>query len=85
MGREAQDDYEGFVDSNLELLHTQVNYLSNYCLGLKISLMVYFCWNYFDFSPLWVLLQALALSACTTLVSVEPKLTVETRNLVLKV
>ncbi|KAF6167741.1 hypothetical protein GIB67_017236 [Kingdonia uniflora] len=28
--------------------------------------------------------QTLALSACTTLVSVEPKLTVETRNLVLK-
>lgn len=28
--------------------------------------------------------QALALSACTTLVSVEPKLTMETRNLVLK-
>ncbi|KAG8374197.1 hypothetical protein BUALT_Bualt11G0106000 [Buddleja alternifolia] len=28
--------------------------------------------------------QSLALSACTTLVSVEPKLTVETRNLVLK-
>ncbi|CAI0469322.1 unnamed protein product [Linum tenue] len=28
--------------------------------------------------------RALALSACTTLVSVEPKLTVETRNLVLK-
>ncbi|KAK3013387.1 hypothetical protein RJ639_010056 [Escallonia herrerae] len=28
--------------------------------------------------------QALALSACTTLVSVEPKLTVETRNLVMK-
>ncbi|KAK3043027.1 hypothetical protein RJ639_002595 [Escallonia herrerae] len=28
--------------------------------------------------------QALALSACTTLVSVEPKLTIETRNLVMK-
>ncbi|GER36839.1 ARM repeat superfamily protein [Striga asiatica] len=28
--------------------------------------------------------QSLALSACTTLVSVEPKLTIETRNLVLK-
>ncbi|GAB2235811.1 hypothetical protein Drorol1_Dr00026252 [Drosera rotundifolia] len=28
--------------------------------------------------------QALALNACTTLVSVEPKLTIETRNLVLK-
>ncbi|KAM7255099.1 hypothetical protein ACFE04_020340 [Oxalis oulophora] len=28
--------------------------------------------------------QALALSACTTLVSVEPKLTIDTRNLVLK-
>lgn len=30
-------------------------------------------------------LQALALSACTTLVSVEPKLTIETRNHVMKV
>ncbi|KAM3689336.1 hypothetical protein ACB098_09G040300 [Castanea mollissima] len=50
MGREARDDNEDFVDSNLELLHT----------------------------------QALALSACTTLVSVEPKLTVETRNHVMK-
>lgn len=30
-------------------------------------------------------LQSLALSACTTLVSVEPKLTTETRNLVMKV
>lgn len=29
--------------------------------------------------------QALALNACTTLVSVEPKLTVETRNRVMKV
>ncbi|MCI03699.1 maestro heat-like repeat-containing family protein, partial [Trifolium medium] len=28
--------------------------------------------------------QALAISACTTLVSVEPKLTVETRNYVMK-
>lgn len=27
MGREDQDDNEGFVDSNLELLHTQVYYL----------------------------------------------------------
>ncbi|XP_059462470.1 protein SHOOT GRAVITROPISM 6 isoform X2 [Corylus avellana] len=50
MGREAQDDNEGFVDFNLELLRT----------------------------------QALALSACTTLVSVEPKLTIETRNHVMK-
>lgn len=32
-----------------------------------------------------VILQALALSACTTLVSVEPKLTIETRNHVMKV
>uniref|UniRef100_A0A2P2LR37 Protein SHOOT GRAVITROPISM 6 isoform X2 n=1 Tax=Rhizophora mucronata TaxID=61149 RepID=A0A2P2LR37_RHIMU len=47
MGR---DDNEGFVDSSLELLHT----------------------------------QALALNACTTLVSVEPKLTIETRNHVMK-
>lgn len=31
------------------------------------------------------ILQALALSACTTLVSVEPKLTIETRNHVMKV
>lgn len=30
-------------------------------------------------------MQALALSACTTLVSVEPKLTIETRNHVMKV
>lgn len=29
--------------------------------------------------------QCLALSACTTLVSVEPKLTIDTRNHVLKV
>ncbi|KAJ1380450.1 hypothetical protein SESBI_45983 [Sesbania bispinosa] len=29
--------------------------------------------------------QVLAISACTTLVSVEPKLTVETRNHVMKV
>ena len=47
--------------------------------------MVYFCWNCFNFSSLLMLLQALALSACTTLVSVEPKLTVETRNHVMKV
>ncbi|KAJ6331302.1 hypothetical protein OIU76_009809 [Salix suchowensis] len=46
MGR----DDDGFVDSSLELLHT----------------------------------QALALSACTTLVSVEPKLTIETRNYIMK-
>ncbi|KAK9985619.1 hypothetical protein SO802_030570 [Lithocarpus litseifolius] len=49
-GQEARDDNEDFVDSNLELLHT----------------------------------QALALSTCTTLVSVEPKLTVETQNHVMK-
>ena len=36
-------------------------------------------------SSLHAILQALALSACTTLVSVEPKLTIETRNHVLKV
>ncbi|XP_010546529.1 PREDICTED: protein SHOOT GRAVITROPISM 6 isoform X2 [Tarenaya hassleriana] len=47
MGR---DENEGFAESSLELLHTQV----------------------------------LALNACTTLVSVEPKLTVETRNRVMK-
>lgn len=47
MGR---DDNDGFLDSKLELLHT----------------------------------QTLALSACTTLVSVEPKLAIETRNYVMK-
>lgn len=40
---------------------------------------------FFFFGFLWLLLKALALSACTTLVTVEPKLTIETRNHVMKV
>jgi hypothetical protein len=51
MGREAQDDNEGFVDSNLELLHTQVYYLVKLlCLGLETCFPLNFCWNSSDFS-----------------------------------
>ncbi|XP_071908328.1 protein SHOOT GRAVITROPISM 6-like isoform X4 [Coffea arabica] len=40
--------------------------------------------DFFDSTRELLCTQSLALSACTTLVSVEPKLTTETRNLVLK-
>lgn len=86
MGREAQDDNEGFVDPNLELLRTQVYYLVKLlCLGLQICFYWTFVGTLLIFPLFGVLLQALALSACTTLVSVEPKLTIETRNYVMKV
>lgn len=54
MGREAQDDNEGFVDSNLELLRTQVYYLVKLlCLGPQICFLLNFCWNSSDFSSFW--------------------------------
>lgn len=51
---------------------------------LHIEVTICFQIN-FKFFFLWLLLKALALSACTTLVTVEPKLTIETRNHVMKV
>jgi hypothetical protein len=54
MGREDQDDNEGFVDSNLELLHTQVYYLVKLlCPGLQICFLLSFCRNSSDFSSFW--------------------------------
>lgn len=46
----------------------------------QFSVRTYCCCDF-----LMVVIQTLALSACTTLVSVEPKLAIETRNYVLKV
>lgn len=55
--------------------------------GMPFSFLITFVFQHFlsAFLNLDFSMQCLALSACTTLVSVEPKLTIETRNHVLKV
>lgn len=53
--------------------------------GMPFSFSVIFQHFLSAFLNLDFSMQCLALSACTTLVSVEPKLTIETRNHVLKV
>lgn len=85
MGR---DDGDSSVDSSYEHLHTQVCVLCQSIVlnGCTVTLFGNLRYIYVDFCTiLCFLLQSLALRACTTLVSIEPRLPMETRNLVMKV